>query len=58
MAEGTPDYETEVRRRVKAMRDDELVQFTRETITRLEALADRLEIFARSESVGRDARDA
>jgi hypothetical protein len=38
--------ELEVRRRVKEMRDEELVDFVRDTIVRLDALADRLESFA------------
>lgn len=38
--------ELEVRRRVKEMRDEELVDFVRDTIVRLESLADRLEVFA------------
>lgn len=56
--------EEEVRRRVKEMRDEDLVHFVRETITRLDALADRLEMLATGESLahreetGRDARDA
>lgn len=38
--------ELEVRRRVKEMRDEELIDFVRDTIVRLDALADRLEVFA------------
>lgn len=38
--------ELEVRRRVKEMRDEELVDFVRDTVVRLAALADRLEVFA------------
>lgn len=38
--------EAEIRRRVKQMRDEELVDFVRDTVVRLVALADRLEVFA------------
>jgi nitrogen-specific signal transduction histidine kinase len=41
-----PAMEIEIRRRVKEMRDTELVDFVRDTVTRLDALADRLEVFA------------
>lgn len=53
--------EAEFRRRVKAMRDDQLVEFVRDTITRLDALADRLEVLAdqaASVETGGNARDA
>jgi nitrogen-specific signal transduction histidine kinase len=50
--------ELEIRRRVKEMRDEELVDFVRDTITRLDALADRLEVFAdKADDTGR-TRDA
>lgn len=50
--------ELEVRRRVKEMRDEELVDFVRDTIVRLDALADRLEVFAdKADETGR-TRDA
>lgn len=41
-----PVVSLEVERRVKEMRNDELLDFVRDTIVRLESLADRLEVFA------------
>lgn len=55
--EPTSANELEIRRRVKEMRDGELVDFVRDTITRLDALADRLEVFADKADSGR-TRDA
>ena len=48
-SEDPPTNEVEVAKRIKAMRDDELVNFIRDTVTRLQALADRLEVFADEE---------
>lgn len=50
--------ELEVRRRVKEMRDGELVDFVRDTIVRLDALADRLEVFADRTTEQGGTRDA
>lgn len=50
--------ELEVRRRVKEMRDEELVDFVRDTIVRLDALADRLEVFADKADESGRTRDA
>lgn len=55
---GDAEHELEIRRRVKDMRDEELVLFVRDTITRLDALADRLEVFAERADRGGDTRDA
>lgn len=38
--------ELEIARRIKAMEDDQLTDFVRDTVARLNALADRLEAFA------------
>lgn len=50
--------ELEVRRRVKEMRDEELVDFVRDMIVRLDALADRLEVFADKPDESGRTRDA
>ena len=56
---GISDHdELEVRRRVKEMRDEEIVDFVRDTITRLDALADRLEVFADKADKSGRPRDA
>lgn len=59
MSEGQEDARTEleIQRRVKQMRDEELVNFVRDTISRLNVLADRLETFAETEEE-RESRDA
>lgn len=51
-----PATELEVRRRVRQMRDEEIVNFVRETVIRLDALADRLEVFTQDNSLDRGER--
>lgn len=50
--------ELEVQRRVKQMRDEELIDFIRETVTHLEVLAQRLEVLAETHTVEGDNEDA
>jgi hypothetical protein len=50
--------ELEVQRRVKQMRDEELVDFIRETVTHLEVLAQRLEVLAETHTIEGDQEDA
>ena len=42
------ETELELQRRIRLMRDSELLEFIRDTTIRLEVLADRLDTFARS----------
>jgi nitrogen-specific signal transduction histidine kinase len=44
-----------VRQRVQAMKDDELVDFIRDTVARLNGLADRLEVYADTEKESDDS---
>jgi len=53
-----PALELEVQRRVKEMRAEEIVDFIRSTITQLDTLADRLEVFARDATEGKDSQGA
>lgn len=42
----TPEpYEDRVQKEIQSLRDEELISFIRETVARLDALADRLEGF-------------
>ena len=50
-----PDPDELVKRRVQQMKDDELVDFIRDTVTRLDALADRLEVLADRKEGGQSA---
>ena len=50
--------ELEVQRRVKQMRDEELVDFIRETVAHLEVLAQRLEVLAETHTIEGDHEDA
>lgn len=50
--------ELEVQRRVKQMRDEELIDFIRETVTHLEVLAQRLEVLADTHTTEGDNEDA
>lgn len=44
-----------IRQRVQMMQDAEIVDFLRDTVVKLDALADRLEIIASTREEGRDA---
>lgn len=41
-----PANEEQIRQRLKQMNDDQIVDFIRDTVARLDALADRLEVLA------------